>query len=151
MKQLRGPLAVVVVSGIIAVPARGQEIQRINPVGMTQPTAYNHVVRAGNLLFIAGQVAVDVYGRLVGAGDMEAQLRQVLQNLRTVLASQGADFANVVKINVFTVDADAVIAASAVRQEFFGGNPPASTLVQIERLARPEFLVEIEAIAVLTN
>ena len=82
---------------------------------------------------------------------MTAQVRQVLENLRTALASQGADFSNVVKINIFTVDIDAFRESGEVRREFFEGYPPASTLVQIERLARPEFLVEIEAIAVLTG
>ncbi len=132
-----------------AFAGSAQEIQRINPERMTQPTTYSHVVRAGNQLFLAGQVAVDSDGSLVGEGDMRAQVRQVLENMRTVLASQGADFSNVVKINIFTVDIEAFRGAAEVRAEFFGGYPPASTLVQVVRLARPEFLVEIEAVAVL--
>jgi reactive intermediate/imine deaminase len=129
-----------------------QNIERINPEGMTQPTAYHHLVKAGgHLLFIAGQVSLDGEGNLVGEGDMGAQVRQVLENLKTVLASQGADFSNVVKINIFTTDIDAFREAAAIRAEYFAGNPPASTLVQIVRLARPEFLVEIEAIAVLAE
>lgn len=126
-----------------------QSIARINPEGMTQPSAYHHVIKAGNLLFIAGQVALDAEGELVGASDMAAQVRQVLENMKTVLASQGADFSNVVKINIFTTDIDAFRGAASVREPYFRGNPPASTLVQIERLAQPEFLVEIEAMAVL--
>ena len=135
----------------LTAAASPQAIQRINPPGMTQPTSYNHVVRVGDQLFIAGQVALDASGDLVGRDDMSAQVRQVLENLRTVLTSQGADFGNIVKINIFTVDIDAFRGSAEIRQEFFAGFPPASTLVQIERLARPEFLVEIEAIAVLTN
>ena len=150
-----GPSASLVGVSLLlaAVPGTGaaQEIQRINPEGMTQPTTYSHVVRVGNQLFIAGQVAVDGDGNLVGRGDMRAQVRQVLKNLKTVLASQGADFSNVTKINIFTVDIDAFRESGEVRRQFFEGYPPASTLVQIERLARPEFLVEIEAIAVLTR
>ena len=129
--------------------ASAQELRRINPEGMTQPTTYSHLVRAGDQLFLAGQVAVDGDGNLVGPGDMVAQVRQVLQNMRTVLASQGADFSDIAKINIFTVDIEAFRGAAAVRAEFFGAHAPASTLVQVVRLARPEFLVEIEAVAVI--
>lgn len=142
-------LALLVVPAMASL-APAQQIERINPEGMTQPTAYHHVVKVGgHLLFIAGQVALDGDGNLVGEGDMTAQVRQVLENLKTVLASQGGDFSNVVKINIFTTDIDGFREAASVRQGYFEGHPPASTLVQIERLARPEFLVEIEAIAVL--
>lgn len=132
-----------------AAIAHGQGIERINPEGMTQPSTYSHLVRAGELLFIAGQVSLDADGEVVGRGNMTAQVRQVLENLQTVLASQGADFSNVVKINIFTKDIDMFRQSSEVRREFFGANTPASTLVQIVRLARPAFLVEIEAIAYL--
>jgi len=115
---------------------------------MTQPTAYSHLVKVGNLMFLAGQVALDGEGNVIGEGDMTAQVRQVLENMKSVLASEGADFSNVVKINIFTTDIEAFRDAASVRREYFGDHPPASTLVQIERLARPVFLVEIEAIAV---
>jgi reactive intermediate/imine deaminase len=128
-----------------------QDIQRINPDGMTQPTAYTHLVKFDELLFIAGQVALDAEGNVIGAGDMNAQVRQVLKNLETILASQGADFSNVVKTNIFTTDIEAYFETGAIRQEYFGNHPPTSTLVQIERLARPVFLVEIEAIAVVPH
>ena len=128
--------------------ATAQQIERTNPEGMNQPTAYSHLVKVGNLMFLAGQVALDGEGNVVGAGDMKAQLRQVLENMKSVLASQGADFSNVVKTNIFTTDIEAFRGAASVRREYFGDHPPASTLVQIERLARPVFLVEIEAIAV---
>ena len=133
---------------LFAASAGAQQIERKNPEGMTQPTGYNHLVKAGNLMFIAGQIALDGDGNIVGEGDMVAQVRQVLENMKTVLASEGADFSNVVKINIFTTDIERFRDAADVRREFFGGNPPASTLVQIERLARPVFLVEIEAIAI---
>ena len=133
----------------VATMSFGQGIERINPEGMTKPTTYNHVVKVGNMLYIAGQVAQDAQGTLVGENDMRAQVRQVLENLKTVLQSQKADFSNVVKINIFTTSIDRFREAADVREEYFRGHPPASTLVQIERLARPEFLVEIEAIAAL--
>lgn len=133
---------------LCATTVGAQQIERKNPEGMTQPTGYHHLVKAGDFMFIAGQVALDADGNVVGEGDMVAQVRQALENMKTVLASEGADFSNVVKINIFTTDIDRFRDAADVRREYFRGNPPASTLVQIERLARPVFLVEIEAIAI---
>jgi reactive intermediate/imine deaminase len=132
----------------VTTNAAAHDIERFNPQGMTQPTVYSHLVTHDELLFIAGQVALDGEGNVIGEGDMTAQVRQVLENLRTVLESAGADFSNVVKINIFTTDIDAFRQSGEIRREYFGGNAPASTLVQIERLARPVFLVEIEAIAI---
>ncbi len=132
----------------IATGASAQDIERINPEGMSQPTAYSHLVKYDKMLFIAGQVAVDGDGNVIGQGDMAAQLRQVFENLKTVLASERADFSNIVKINIFTTDIDALRQSFDIRIEYFGEHSPASTLVQIERLARPVFLVEIEAIAI---
>jgi reactive intermediate/imine deaminase len=139
---------IVFLSVCLAAAAQGQMIERSNPDGMTQPTGYNHLVKAGNLMFLAGQVALDAEGNVVGEGNMVAQVRQVLENMKTVLGSEGADFSNIVKINIFTTDIEGFREAADVRREYFGGHPPASTLVQIERLARPVFLVEIEAIAI---
>jgi len=133
---------------LFAANAGAQNIERINPEGMTQPSAYSHLVKVDNLLFIAGQVALDGDGNIIGEGDMSAQVRQVLENLKTVLASEDADFSNVIKVNIFTTDIDRFLETSAVRREYLGDHPPASTLVQIERLARPVFLIEIEAIAI---
>ena len=140
-----------VIALLFAANVGAQSIERINPKGMTQPTNYSHLVKVDNLMFIAGQVALDGDGNIVGEGDMSAQVRQVLENLQTVLASQGADFSNVVKVNIFTTDIDGFRESSAVRREFLGDHPPTSTLVQIQRLARPVFLVEIEAIAIAPN
>ena len=132
--------------------AVAQEIERINPEGMTRPTSYTHLVKFDRLMFIAGQVAMDGEGNLVGDGDMAAQFRQVLENLKKILDSEGADFSDIVKITIFTVDVDELRNnVMDIRAEYFGNNAPASTLVGIERLASPEFLVEIEAIAVRPN
>jgi len=136
---------------LFTVAAAAQEIQRINPEGMTQPTAYSHVVRFGDLLFLAGQVSTDSEGSVIGEGDMASQVRQVLENMKKVLNSQGADFSNVVKITIYTTDIDAYIQTGDIRREYWGEIAPASTLVQIERLARPIFLVEIEATAIISE
>ncbi len=138
----------IVIALLLAASVGAQDIERINPAGMTQPTAYSHLVKYDKLMFIAGQVALDGDGNVVGEGDMAAQFRQVLENLKSVLASEGADFSNIVKINIFTTDVDALRQNMAIRGEYFGDHAPASTLVQIDRLARPVFLLEIEAIAI---
>ena len=141
--------AQILALGIFSSLASGQSIERIQPEGLSKPATYSHVVKVGNLLFIAGQVSFDASGKLVGENDMKAQVKQVLENLKTALASQKADFSHVVKINTFTTDVEAFLAAAEVRAEYFKGNLPASTLVQISKLARPGLLVEIEAIAAL--
>jgi len=133
---------------LFATSSNAQDVQRTNPDGMTQPTAYTHLVKFERLMFIAGQVALDADGNVIGAGNMKAQVRQVLENMKTILASEGAGFSSIVKINIFTTDIEAFLETGDIRHEYFGSEPPVSTLVQIERLARPVFLVEIEAIAV---
>lgn len=133
---------------MLATSAAAQEIQRINPAGMTQPTGYSHVVRHDNTLYLAGQVAADGDGNIIGENDMRAQVRQVMENLKTVLASQGAGFEHVVKITIYTTDVAAYLETGDIRREYWTGGAPASTLVQISQLARPLFLVEIEATAI---
>lgn len=128
--------------------AAAQQIETINPEGMTQPKSYSHLVKYGDLMFIAGQVALDGDGNVIGEGDMAAQFRQVLENLKSILQSEGADFSDIVKITIFTTDIEKYIEAAPLRSEYFGEHAPAGTLVQIERLARPVFLVEVEAIAI---
>jgi enamine deaminase RidA (YjgF/YER057c/UK114 family) len=141
------PIAVV---ALTVTPMSAQTLQRINPPGLTAPTTYSQIVRAGNTLYIAGQVAADAQGKVVGT-DMNTQLEQVLRNLQTALKSQGADFSHVAKITIYTTDVDAYRTpeAAAIRAKYFGTRPPASTLVGITRLASPDYKVEIEAIAVL--
>jgi enamine deaminase RidA (YjgF/YER057c/UK114 family) len=130
--------------------AGAEQLQKINPEGLSTPQTYTHIVRAGKTLYIAGQVGATADGKVVGPG-MAEQLDQVLKNLATALKSQGGDFSHVAKITVFVTSIDAFRApeARAVRERHFGANKPASTLVQIQRLAAPEYKVEIEAVAVL--
>ena len=126
-----------------------QALQRINPPGVSAPTTYSHIVKAGKTVYIAGQVGSDAQGKVVGPG-MKEQVDQVLTNLRAVLKSQGLDVSHVAKINIFTTSIDEFRApdVAANRTKFFGDNRPASTLVQVVRLADPAYKVEIEAIAI---
>ena len=134
----------------VSVPVAAQTLERINPAGLSTPRTYSHVVKAGKLLFIAGQVAVDDKGNVAGS-TMAEQLERVLANLQIALKSQGADFSHVAKWTIFTTSIAEFTApdAAAVRRKYINDKFPASTLVQIQQLARPEFKVEIEAIAVL--
>ena len=125
------------------------QIERMNPPGTTQPTAYTQLVRAGKTLYFSGQTAVNEKGELIGKGDMRAQVRQVYENLKSLLASQGATFDHLVKITIYTLNMDEFRKTGDIREEYTGGRAPASTLLQIDRLASPDYLVEIEGIAVL--
>jgi enamine deaminase RidA (YjgF/YER057c/UK114 family) len=126
-------------------------VRYLNPPALSTPTGYTHVVEVhrGRTVYIAGQVSFDQSGNVVGAGDFKAQARQAMENVRLALASVGATFADVVKITTFVTDISHLQALRQIRSEYFGPNPPASTLVQVVRLAAPELMVEVEAIAVL--
>jgi reactive intermediate/imine deaminase len=124
--------------------------QVVSPPFIHTTTGYSHAVRAGNTLYIAGQVAVDPEGNLVGAGDIEAQVAQVWQNLKAIVGYAGGTVEDIVKITVFTTDIAHRPAIAAARDAVFpNGSYPASTFLVVQSLARPELLVEIEAIAVL--
>lgn len=124
-------------------------VERIQPEGLSEPKGYTHVIRSGNLVFLAGQAAVDSSGNLVGKDDIQAQTDQVYKNLRAALASVGADFQNVVKTTVYLTRREDLDGYRRVRAKHIPTDLPTSTLVFIDALARPEFLVEVEAIAVL--
>ena len=126
-------------------------MKRSNPPALHKPVGYVHVVEAAprRTVYISGQVAFDHAGALVGAGDLRAQTEQVFRNLKAALESAGATFDHLAKITVFMLDASQIQVYRDVRDRYLSGNLPASTLVQVVRLARPEWLIEIEAIAVV--
>jgi 2-iminobutanoate/2-iminopropanoate deaminase len=118
--------------------------------GMSEPVShFTHVVRAGRLVFVSGCVATDAQGRVVGGNDVVAQTRQVHENIKRCLAAAGATFADVCKVTVFLRDVGDREKVNTVRKEYFGAHRPASTLVEISRLVRDEYLIEIEATAVV--
>ncbi len=124
--------------------------EEIRVPGMSEPIShFIHVVRAGRLVFVSGCVATDAEGRTVGGGDVVAQARQVHENLKRCLAAAGATFADVCKVTVFLKNVADREKVNVARKEYFGPHRPASTLVEISQLVRPDLLVEIEAIAVL--
>jgi reactive intermediate/imine deaminase len=109
---------------------------------------FTDAVLSGDLLFVSGIVAVDGEGGLVGGEDVVAQARQVFANMRAVLAAVGCGFEDVVKVTVFLTDIDDRPKINPVRQEVFGSARPASTLVEVARLAVEGAKIEVEAIAV---
>jgi 2-iminobutanoate/2-iminopropanoate deaminase len=108
---------------------------------------YTDAVRVGGLLFVSGCVPIDRDGRLVGGSDVVAQARQVFANVGAVLTAAGASFADVVKVTLYLVDVDDRALINPVRQEVFGATRPASTLVEVSRLAIPGARLEVEAVA----
>jgi len=124
--------------------------QAVNPDGMHKPTGYSHAIRkSGTPVYLAGQVALDAQGNLVGAGDAGAQTDQVYRNMRTVLEALGGSMNDVVKITVYTTDLAHRPAIGAARERHFAEPYPASTFLVITSLAQPHFLVEIEAVALI--
>jgi enamine deaminase RidA (YjgF/YER057c/UK114 family) len=123
----------------------------INPDTLAKPPGYTQVVeaRGGRTVYLSGQIALDSAGQLVGAGDFEAQARQTFSNIKAGLEALGLNFSHVVKLNLFVLDVSNLLTLRRVRDEFVNlENPPASTLVQVAALFRPEFLFEADAIAV---
>jgi 2-iminobutanoate/2-iminopropanoate deaminase len=123
----------------------------IQPEGLWDPRPrFAQVVKIGNQVYIAGQTAVDEKGNVVGKGDIESQTRQVFKNLQKCLEAAGAGFDHVVKLNIYSIDLDAHLATfTKVRREYFPKEPVASTTIQVPRLVHADWLIEIEAIAVL--
>ena len=108
------------------------------------------VVPKGHLIYIAGQVGMDSAGKLVGPGDFKAQTKQTFENLKAALAASGATFDNVIKLNSYFVDVKQVPVFREIRDQYINvASPPVSTAVEVKRLVREEWLIEIEAVAVV--
>jgi enamine deaminase RidA (YjgF/YER057c/UK114 family) len=125
--------------------------QIITPAKMAAPAGYSYAVKkSGTPVFIAGQVALDAQGRVVGEGDAAAQAEQALQNVRTVVEACGGTMNDIVKINIYVTDAAYRAAVVSARQRHFQeGQYPASTYVVVAGLAIPQLLVEVEAVAMI--
>lgn len=125
----------------------------IQPKGVAKPGGhYSHGIIAEDArrtLYVAGQVPLDESGKLVGPGDIEAQTRQVMQNIKRVVEAAGGRMDDAAKTTVFTTKLDHRGPIGKVRQEFFRSDPPGNTFLVISSLANPDFLVEIEAVVPL--
>lgn len=124
--------------------------REIRVEGLAEPIShFTDAVLAGGFLHVSGIVAVDGDGRLVGGDDVAAQTRQVFENMRAVLEAAGCGFEDVVKVTVFLTNIDDRATINPVRQEVFGDTRPASTLVEVPRLAVDGAKVEIECVALV--
>ena len=134
--------------------AQGSSTRYVNPQSLAKPTGYTHVVIApdGRTVYIAGQVAFDSAGAVVGEGDFTAQAQQVYGNLERALQSVGGTMADLVKTTTFITDIKNLPSLREVRSRRLSKTqPPANTLLQVSSLARPDLLIEIEAVAVLNR
>jgi enamine deaminase RidA (YjgF/YER057c/UK114 family) len=136
------------------IAAQGAAPRFINPPGLVKPTGYTHVVVApnGRTVYIAGQVALDSTGEVIGRGDFRAQAEQVFRNLGRALSSVGGTLEDVVKTTTYITDLGRAPDLRIVRTKHLNpAHPPANTLLVVSRLARADLLIEIEAVAVLRN
>jgi enamine deaminase RidA (YjgF/YER057c/UK114 family) len=130
------------------------QVQYINPNTLNKNPAFtNAVVVSGPVktIYVGGQDAVDASGNIIGKGDLKAQTRQVLKNIQIALAAGGAQFEHIVKWNLYVVQGQPLRAGFEVFQEMWGKrpNPPAISMMFVLGLAHPDFLVEMDAIAVV--
>jgi enamine deaminase RidA (YjgF/YER057c/UK114 family) len=119
------------------------------------PAGYSHVakVNSGSIVYLSGQVPSDASGKLVGAGDFEAQVEQIFANLKIAVEAAGGTMADIVKLNYYLVaevDQAIVPKLRPIRDRYINvANPPASTFVVVSRLMRPGWMIEIEAVAAI--
>jgi len=137
---------------------KSQPFRIFNPDTMAKPTAgYSQVaeVTGGKLVYIAGQVALDKSGNLVGKDDFRAQVQQIFENLKAATEAAGGNFNSVVKLNYYcaeSVDPSQLPVVRKIRDQYVNtANPPTSTFVFVKRLVRPEWLLEVEAVAVIAK
>lgn len=133
---------------------RSEKVWDVSRAGFTHPQPFSQGIRVparGNLLFIAGQVALDREGNVVGVGDARAQTRQALENLKAMVEAGGGTLDDVVRLTVFVTDMRLFPQVQEVRAEYFSQAPPASTSIEVSALVRPELVVEIDAIAVIPD
>jgi enamine deaminase RidA (YjgF/YER057c/UK114 family) len=135
-------------------PANPGAVQHLNPQGLSKNPAFTNVVvvtGAAKTVYIGGQDAVDGSGKIVGKGDIKAQAEQVFENLQTALAAAGAGLEHVVKWNIYIVQGQPLQPGLEVFQRVWGRrpNPPTITGLYVAALANPDFLLEIDAVAVV--
>ena len=124
-------------------------LEFLSPDGLASSSHNSNGIRAGNLLFVGGQVPIDVHGVLVGKGDIRAQTQQVYENVARVLDAAGARFDQIVRLDTYYRDVGHRGTILDVRKEFLAGHRPCTVAVVVQSLADPDWLIEVQAIAVL--
>jgi len=126
--------------------------ENIFPAGISKPTGHWTTVttaRPGKLVFVSGLTAKNERGELVGVGDIRAQTRQVCENLKLAMQAAGGTLADIVRVDVYIREMTGFKDIHEIRREYFGPNPPASTMVAVSAFTHPDMLIEINAIGVL--
>lgn len=113
-----------------------------------EPFNISQGFRAGNLVFVSGQAALDSEGNLVGVGDFDAQAAKAFENLRSVLVAAGSDLDKLIKVTIYLTDMAYFERIVALREQYFSPPWPADTLVEVSALALPELMIEIEGVAI---
>lgn len=134
----------------------GNQIEFINPDGLSKNPAFSQVVTTygnGKTIYIGGQDAVDSQGNILGRGDLGKQTEQVMENIQTALQACGATFDNLVKLTIYMVQGQNLMAGFQASQKYLGHlkHPPAITGLFVSALAHPDFLVEVEAVAFVSS
>ncbi len=154
MKTLLLTAFTVCLSFFSSAQTKPAGVQLVNPANVVTPRGYSHaaIIDLGNcrMVMIAGQVALDKEGNLVGKGDMEKQAEQVFRNIKTIVESAGGTMNDIVKTNYYLTDIKGLAAVRTVRDRFVDTTRrPVSTLVQVSSLYREDVMIEVEATAVI--
>ncbi len=124
----------------------------ITPKNLHRPFGYSHAIQIDNTLYISGQIPLDQEMNVVGKKDMAVQTGLVYENLKKVLEDAGGNMTNIVMMNIYCTDIEAFDKETRhLRRRYFGDYYPAVTAVEVKRLSRPDFMIEIEAVAVLDH
>ncbi|MDO8491422.1 MAG: RidA family protein [Dehalococcoidia bacterium] len=122
--------------------------QAIAPANVHRARGYSHAIKAGNTVYVAGQIGLDESGNVVGK-DIVTQIAQAYENMKRVLEASGARMTDIVKLNFYCLNAEDLRQTGDVRKKYFGDHKPASTAVTVSKLGVPGTIVEVEAIAVI--
>ncbi|MFN8334798.1 MAG: RidA family protein [Cyclobacteriaceae bacterium] len=141
---------------LLCLSGFSQNVILKNPEGVAKPKGYSHAAEIdlgkSKMLIISGQVAMDAEGRVVGMNNFEQQADQVFKNIKTIVESSGGTMNDVVKLTFYLRDVSNIVKVREVRDRYVNtASPPASTLVEVSDLFRDEFLLEIEATAVISK
>ena len=122
----------------------------ITPKNVHRPFGYSHALQVGNTIYVSGQIPLDLEGRVVGKNDMYAQTEQAYENLKRVLEEAGATMSDIIMLNIYCRDLDEFDKKTRpLRKKYFGDYYPAITAVEVNRLYNPDYLIEVEAVAVI--
>ncbi len=153
MKSLVCMLALLLPAGASFAADQASSIKYINPPSLSPPHGYTHLitVSGGRTIYIAGQAPLDQRGRLVGAGDFAAQVKQTFDNQKTALAASGANFSDVVEMTTHVTDMSQIDTYRKVRNQYMTGPLPTASLVEVKGLFRSDVMIEISAVAVVAK